>query len=299
MIKIRHLTSFLILFITCQSYAQNLDSLRLKIQQIISTKNAIVGVSIMGSNGQDTLSINGESHFPMQSVFKFHIALAVLSQIDEGKFSFDQKIEIPKTELLPDTYSPIRDKYPNGARLTIAELLEYTVSKSDNIGCDALLKLIGGPQVVENYFIKNKFKDISIKINEEVMQNNWELQFQNWTTPKASNKVLQSFYYNKQKLLSTKSHEFIWKVMQETETGKKRLKGLLDNVVVAHKTGTSGSNQEGLTAAVNDIGIVFLPNGQLFFISVFVTNSRENADINEKIIADISKATWDFFMAKK
>ena len=46
------------------------------------------------------------------------------------------------------------------------------------------------------------------------------------------------------------------------------------------------------------IGIVFLPNRQHFFISVFVTNSNEDAGTNEKIIADISKATWDYFTGK-
>ena len=84
--------------------------------------------------------------------------------------------------------------------------------------------------------------------------------------------------------------------MKETSTGTNRIKGQLpENTVVAHKTGTSGTNKEGLTAAVNDIGIVFLPDGQHFYISVFVTNSTENADTNEKIIADISKAAWDYF----
>lgn len=299
MTKLFHLTTLLFLFISSQASAQTADSLRQKIQQIISTKNAVVGVSIIGNNGKDTLSINGERHFPLQSVFKFHIALAVLSQIDKGKFFLDQKIKIEKKDLLPNLYSPIRDKYPNGATLTISKILEYTVSESDNVGCDLLLRLIGGPQAVEEYFIKNDFKNVSIKINEEVMQANWDLQFQNWTTPKAANEVLAKFYYNKTKLLSQKSYDFIWKVMKETETGKDRLKGhLLKNTIVAHKTGSSGANKDGLTAAVNDIGIVFLPNGQHFFISVFVTNSNENADTNEKIIADIAKATWDYFKTK-
>ena len=126
----------------------------------------------------------------MQSVFKFHIGLALLSEIDKGKFSLDQKIEIQKKDLLPDLYSPIRDKYPDGATLTISEILEYTISASDNVGCEVLLRLLGGPSAVENYFAKNKFKDVAIKFNEEQQQGNWDLQFQNWTTPKAANKVL-------------------------------------------------------------------------------------------------------------
>lgn len=290
--------SFLIIFLAGTAHSQT-DSLRRKIENIIKTKRADVGVAICGLERGDTVTLNGNRHYPMQSVFKFPIALAVLSQIDKGRFSFSQKIEIPKKDLLPGLYSPIRDKHPNGATLTIAEILEYTVSKSDNVGCDVLLRLIGGPQAVENYFAKNNFKDISIKINEEVMQNNWDMQFKNWTTPKAANEVLSHFYHNKKNALSKKSHGFIWKVMKETETGKEKLKGQLPKgTVVAHKTGWSGTNKEGITAASNDIGIVFLPQGQHFFISVFVANSKEDAATNERIIADIAKAAWDYFAAK-
>lgn len=299
MIKTLHLTTLLFLFISCQTSAQTVNSLRQKIEQIVSTKNAIVGVAIIGDNGKDTLTINGDRHFPLQSVFKFHIALAVLSQIDQGNFSLNQKIKIEKKDLIPNLYSPIRDKYPNGTILPISKILEYTVSQSDNVGCDLLLKLIGGPEVVEEYFIKNNIKDVSIKINEEVQQANWDLQFENWTTPKAANEVLSKFYYNKTKLLSKKSYDFIWKTMKGTKTGKARLKGQLPkNAIVAHKTGTSGANKEGLTEAVNDIGVVFLPNGQHYFISVFVTKSTENNETNEKIISDISKVTWDYFIKK-
>jgi beta-lactamase class A len=299
MIKRFRLMSLLFLFIFFQASAQTTDSLRQKIQQVIAAKNAVVGVSIIGNNGKDTLSINGDGHFPLQSVFKFHIALAVLSEIDKGKFSFDQRIKIEKKDLLPNLYSPLRDEYPNGATLTISKILEYTVSKSDNVGCDALLRLMGGPKAVEEFLLKNNFRNVSIKINEEVQQSNWNLQFQNWTTPKAASEILSSFYYNRKKLLSKKSHNFLLKVMKETETGQYRLRGGLPReTIVAHKTGSSGTNKEGLTAAVNDIGIVFLPNGLHFFISVFVTESKENADTNEKIIADITRETWNYFTTK-
>ena len=276
--------------------AQSISELKEKIQQIISEKKATVGVSIVGEKESDTLSVNGEMHFPMQSVFKAHIALALLSEIDKGKFSLSQKINIEKKDMLPGLYSPIREKYPEGASLSIAEILRYTVSESDNAGCDALLRLLGGPQVVEKYFVKNYFRDLAIRINEETQQNNWELQFQNWTTPKAACAVLASYYYNRKKLLSKKSYRFFWQLMRKTETGPHRLKGELPaGTVVAHKTGTSGTNKEGISAAVNDIGVIFLPTGKHFFISIFVTASAENTAANEKIIADIGKAAWDYF----
>lgn len=294
------LMTLILTFISAQTFAQTTDALRQKIQQIVSTKNAVVGVSIIGNDGKDIISLNGEQHYPMQSVFKFHIALAVLSQIDKGKFSLDQKIEIQKKDLIPNLYSPIREDYPNGATLPISKILEYTVSSSDNVGCEVLLRLIGGPKIVEDYFVKNHIKDVSIKVNEEQQQADWDLQFQNWTTPKAANETLVKFYNNKKKMLSQKSYDFIWKTMRETETGVNRLKGQLPKgTIVAHKTGSSGVNKDGLTAAVNDIGIIFMPNGKYFFISVFVTDSKENADTNEKIIADIAKETWNYFTSKK
>ncbi|WP_026461264.1 class A beta-lactamase, subclass A2 [Adhaeribacter aquaticus] len=296
MIRVFTLAIVFLLYLARQTFAQTSDSLPEKIQQIISAKNATVGVSIIGRNGKDTLSINGERHFPMQSVFKFHIALAVLSQVDKGTLSLDQKIKIKRKDLLPGLHSPLRDKYPNGATLPLAEILSYTVSNSDNVGCDALLRLLGGPQAVEKYFMENNFKAISIKINEEVMQHNWDLQFQNWTTPNAASNVLEAYYHNKNKLLSPKGYDFVWKEMRENESGKNRLKGRLpEGTVVAHKTGSSGKNKTtGITAAVNDIGIVFLPNGEYYFISVFVSNSKEDFNTNEKIIADISKAAWNY-----
>lgn len=294
------LTGLFLSLICCQTFAQTTDSLKEKIRQILSSKNVEVGVAITGKNRKDTLSIRGNQHFPLQSVFKFHIALAVLSQIDKGNFYFKQKIKIEKKDLLPDLYSPIRDENPNGATLTLSKILEYTVSQSDNVGCEVLLRLIGGPEVVEKYCKDNGIEDISIKINEEQQQADWNLQFQNWTTPKGANEILELFYLNKNNLLSKESYNFIWKVMKKTKTGQNRLKGQLPKwAIVAHKTGSSGVNKEGLTAAVNDIGIVFLPNKQYYFISVFVTKSTENAETNEKIIADISKVTWEYFTNNK
>ncbi|SDF91435.1 beta-lactamase class A/beta-lactamase class A VEB [Pedobacter terrae] len=288
--------SIFLLFITCYQVFAQTHVLNAKIQQIVASKHAKVGIAIKGPGIKDTLFINGDQHFPLQSVFKFHVALAILSQVDQGKFSMSQKINITKKDLLPDLYSPIRDRYPNGVNLPLSEILAYTVSQSDNIGCDILLRMIGGPEFVEKYCNSIGIQDVSIKINEEEQQSNWNAQFKNWTTPKAANEILELFYMNKNNLLSKKSYQFIWKVMRETKTGEGRLRGQLPTkTIVAHKTGSSGTNKQGITAAVNDIGVVFLPAGAHYFISVFVTESTENAATNEKIIADINKAAWDYF----
>lgn len=297
--RLFQLTALLLLLVTsCKAPYNKTDLLQNKIEQIVSDKKAVVGVSIIGNNGKDTLSLHGDRRFPMQSVFKFHIALAVLSEIDKGNLSLDQKIEIRKEDLLPeDFWSPLRDENPNGGSFTIERLIQYSVSHSDNTACDVLIRLIGTPKTVEQYIKKSGINDIQITFNEEEMQAKWENMFQNWTTPNAAGETLKLFYENKNILLSKGSYNFFWKTNKETTTGKNRIRGQLpDETIVAHKTGWSGTNKKtGITAAVNNVGIVFLPNGEYFIISVFVSESKEDFDTNEKIIADITKATYDFY----
>jgi len=281
-------------------YAQTVDSLRSRIDKIIAGKNAEVGVAIIGNNGRDKVILRGDQHFPMQSVFKFHLACAVLAEVDKGKISLQQKIKITAKDLKEDTWSPIKNAYPKGTVLTVADLLSYSVSQSDNIACDLLFNLIGGPAVVDTYLKQLDLKDISIVATEKQMHQDWNVQFNNWTTPVAANEALAAFFYNANKKLSYESHAFLWKIMKATTTGQKRIRGQLpEELVVAHKTGSSGADSNGVTAAVNDIGIVFIPKKSPFFISVFITNSKENNDTNEKIIADIAKAAYDYFKIER
>ncbi|MHC5354168.1 class A beta-lactamase, subclass A2 [Myroides sp. LJL115] len=299
----KNLTIVLLNILLCVSTvvnAQSIERLREDIKALALTKNARIGVAIKGVNPMDSLSLLGDKHFPMQSVFKFPIALTMLAEVDKGNFSLDQKIYIAKENLLPGLWSPIREKYPEGVTLPISEILNYTVSSSDNVGCDILLELLGKPQVVESFMHKKGLRDFAVKINEQVMQSNWDLQYLNWTTPKEANKMLEMFYENTDNQLSWVSHNFIWNTMKDTESGENRLKGQLpEGIVVAHKTGWSGVNkQTGISAAVNDIGVVFLENGSYFYISVFITDSKEDTPTNERVIADIAKLAWDYFNNK-
>ncbi len=284
---------------TFYTNAQSISSLRQKINGILQNKAATVGVAIRGETLSDTLSINGDMRLPMQSVFKFHLVLAVLHQVDIGKLSLDDDIHLDKTLIKYYTHlwSPLREKYPNGAQVTLSEIIEYTVAWSDNLGCDVLFELLGGTEAVQRFLHDIGIKDIAIVHNELIMQSAWPNQFENWTTAKAANQSLQIFYENRTNVLSLESHRFLLNILKGTKTGKKRIRGLLPkDAEVAHKTGTSGKNKNGLTGATNDIGIVFLPNGDHFYLSVLVCCSMESDDTNEQIIAEISKLVWNYFL---
>jgi beta-lactamase class A len=286
--------SLLFLLISAFIFAQQ-SVLDQKINSIIKEKKATVGVSVLGFENGFKYSKNADKKLPMQSVFKFHIAAAVLDFVDKGKLSLDQKIVLDKSNLLENTWSPLRDKYPNGGvEVPLSEVLEMTVAKSDNNGCDILLNLLGGTQTVQKFMDSKGVKGFQIRYNEEAMHKDWNVQYENYSTMNSATDVLKKFYDGK--LLSKKSTDYLMKVMLSTSTGlNKLIEQLPKNTPVARKTGASGKNKEGLTGAENEIAIITLPNGKHYAIAVFVSNSMETDAVNCKMISDISKTVWDYF----
>ena len=268
------------------------NNLRSRITEIAKEGKGTVAVSILNLDTRDTLSYNGHAHLPMQSVMKFSIAITVLHEIDKGHFKLDQLIHIDKSDYY-DTYSPLRDKHTAGDfDITIRELLSYMVSLSDNVACDVLLKTLGGIDKVNTYIHSIGVSNISFKATEYQMAQAWDVQYTNWAEVTGLTHLLDLAF--KPSFLSPASHAYLWKIMQETSTGPNQIKGQLPaGTVVYHKTGKSGTNKQGITAATNDIGIITLPNGKHLAIAIFVSDSPVDQTTRESIISRIARAAYD------
>lgn len=271
----------------------DMGELRLQINQMISTLNAVFGIGIYDFKDQDALFINRDERFAMMSVVKFPQAIAILSQVDEGILDHEMQIHFERSDLRPDTYSPLRDeRTENEFDISLSEALSYTISKSDNNVCDKLFEILEGPGSAEAYVHNLGLKNIAIGTNYADMGVN--TIYANQSSPGDMLELLRMFYEHE--LLSTGSGDLLWRKMVETTTGPDRIKGLLPGgTVVGHKTGTSGTDEHGNTAAFNDIGIVELPDGGSFAIVIFISNSKENERTNARIIAEIAKLAYDYF----
>lgn len=297
MIRFSHIFN-LIFFFPVLVFAQQ-AKLKSEIETISKQAQGIVGVGVMDLKTKETLLINQDHKFPMQSTFKFPLAIAVLDLVDKGKYKLDQKIHVAQSQLEKNTHSPMRDKYEGkDFDITVGELLSYSVSESDNNACDILFGLAGGTKKVNDYIHSLGVKDIAIVATEkEMAMDGWKTQYDNYARPSAYLELLQIAYERKK--LSKESHEFLWKTLVEGPTGLKRIKGLLPKgTEVAHKTGTSGTSDKGVAAATNDVGIVRLPNGKDIAVVVFVSDATVNLDTRELVIARIAKVVWDYYGVK-
>ncbi len=262
------------------------------IETIAAEAKGNVGVAAVVLETGESATLNAEQHFPMQSVYKLPISMAVMHEIDDEKLSIDEQIGVTKDDMAPaNLYSPLRDKYPDGGTLTVRELIEYAVSQSDNTACDVLIRLAGGADAIQQYLVAIGIKDMRVANPEREIQPNWPLQYENFATPNSAVTLLRSLQDGNG--ISDTNREILMKFMVDSTTGPNRLKGMLPKgTEVAHKTGTSGT-QNGITAATNDIGIITLPNGKHIATAVFVSDSPADENTREAVIAKIAKAVWD------
>lgn len=265
-----------------------------QIGQVLKDKKATVGVAVLANDTIIALH-NNQIHFPLFSVFKFHVALAVLDKMDKGHISLDSTMEIKAAQLLPNTYSPLKKKYPDqDFSISLRELMKYSVSLSDNNACDILIEYAGGIEKVNDYIKSLGLQDFNLAANEDLMHQSVATQYQNWSTPEAVVRLMN--IADKQTLFSTEYKDFLWQTLKETSTGTDKLKGQLPaDVIVGHKTGSSDRTPEGVKTADNDAGFVILPDGREYYITVLVMESQETDRENAAIIARISKIVYDSF----
>jgi beta-lactamase class A len=226
----------------------------------------------------------------MQSVFKFPLALKIFHDIEQGVYSLDQLVHIDEQDWVKGTLSPLRDSCKGQTvNVPLREIIRYTVSASDNNGCDILFRLAGGTGAVQDFIHEKGVRDIVIVATEAQMAQGWSVQYGDWCTPEAMTTLLRLFMEGR--ILSPASTRLLMQFLVETATGPRRIKGLLSSsMTVAHKTGTSNTNQEGITAATNDVGIITLPDGSHLIISVFVKDAHADETTREAVIARIAAA---------
>lgn len=282
---------------TLAGAAYGQSGLAQQINSVIDTSKATIGVGVLALNSEDSLLINDTVHYPMQSTYKLPLAMLILHMVDEGKLSLNQVVHIRRKQLDTKTWSPIVDEFPNqDVDLTLSQLLIYTVSKSDNNGCDKLFKIAGGCSAVNDYIHSLGIAEISIVATEAQMHKSWEAQYTNWCRPSAMLQLLRMLYEGK--TLSPSSKAFLLKAMVASTNSDARLKGLLPpGTIVAHKTGTSGTDKKGIRAATNDVGIVMLPNAP-YAIVVFVSDYPGGVERGEHMIAEISRIVYAYYATK-
>lgn len=269
-----------------------------------------------------TVASKGGERFPMASTFKIAVAGAVLAQVDAKHLSLDQMVAVDPAMVMPS--AGIAESFPfPGVSLSVRNLIETMMTKSDNTATDVLVKLVGGApavtawvrsvgvedirvdgdtagiigrfylvppgEAVVPYVTKALAADPGLEDRVSAPDAAYSDDIRDTATPQAMVSLLSRIANDH--ILSASSTEVLLGAMERCTTGPKRLKGLLpEGTVVQHKTGTLGPT-------VNDVGIIQLPNGRgRVAIAVFVKKSGLPEEARERAIAEITRSVYDYML---
>src|SRR4051812_26650369 len=118
----------------------SLTNLEQQLSSMVSNRSADVGIAALDLNTGETVSIKGNTPFPMASTVKVAIAALYLAQVDNGRRSLDDTIN----------GQPVRT------------LMRKMHIHSDNRAADILFKDVGGPRAVHDWLSDNGVQGVRV-----------------------------------------------------------------------------------------------------------------------------------------
>jgi beta-lactamase class A len=323
-IRIRIALSAL-LAIAVAAQAADISPLRKKIEQAASRAKGDVGIAVKHLESGTEILINADKKFPMGSTYKLPILVETYYQAAEGKFSLDDRVEVMPSDIHIGSGAMVALFDPPGVQLNIRNLINMAMRVSDNSAADILLNRVEPGNVTQ------RMKTLgleSIRVDRSTLEmildqsgldyaqfgalparevrklldsidaataakadDQFNKTDKDTAKPADMNRLLEMLV--KGEIVDREASDEIIAILKECQTGTARIPGLLPREVaieVAHKSGTIGGS-------INDTGIVFLPYGAGHLaITVFMKNTKATTAVRERVIADITRYAYDYFV---
>ena len=241
----------------------SLSGLEQQLSYLVANGSADVGIAALDLTTGESISVKGNTPFPMASTVKVAVAALYLAQVDHGRRSLD------------DTISG------QSARSLMRRMLVH----SDNHATDILLRDLGGPTALHNWLRQNGMTGLRVDRNiAQLLSDKRDLwDHRDSSTPTAMVDLLRRIY--RAELIKPESRNYLMNLMSQCATGKNRMKALLPfGTPVEHKTGT-------LNGLTDDIGFITLPDGHRIAIAIFARGGSDRP----RTIAEAARAIYDGF----
>jgi len=295
-----------------------------EIERIAPSAGGTVGVAVRHIESGREIHFNRGQRFPMGSTFKLPVAVQLLALVDEGRRSLDDVIALRPGDLRPGSGTLAKRFDPSRPEYSLRALLELMMIVSDNSATDIVWREAGGSPAVmarlralgvggfsvdrPTALLLAAAFGVDLPPGAEATPEAFQALMRTrpkgrreaaWAavakdprdtaTPEALVALLLKLW--RREALSPAQSTILLDIMERTETGRRRLRGLLPRGTrVIHKTGT-------LTGIVtNDAGIIELPGGAGHVaIAVMVRESLNAIPVQERAIAEIARAVYDHF----
>lgn len=281
-----------------------------------------VGIAVRDVHSDWVVEFNGETPMPQQSVSKLWVASTLLDQVDRGRISLSDTTLI-RPEDLTLFHQPLRQLVGrDGYRTTLSSLLERAMTQSDNTANDTLLRTVGGPEAIRDFFARKQISGIRFGPGERLLQSgtaglSWKQEYSignAFYTARANlpmnvrQAALDRYLADpvdgatavgmvdalaklkRGELLSSRSTDYLITTMRASRTGPRRLRGgVAPGWLFGHKTGT-GQDLAGRSTGYNDVGLLTAPDGRTYAVAVLIGATRRPIIERMQLMQSVSRA---------
>ncbi|WP_245799197.1 class A beta-lactamase [Virgibacillus siamensis] len=250
-----------------------------KFAQLENEFDARIGVYAIDTGTKQTVAYHPNERFAYTSTFKVLAAAILLKQNDIQEL--ERVIPYTKDDLV--TYSPVTEKHVDDG-MTLLEISEAAIRKSDNTAGNLLLEAIGGPDKFEQA-LRNIGDDVTQPERYETELNEFKPgNKRDTSTPKAMAANLKKVALSD--FLSKNKRELLIDWMKGNATGDALIRaGAPEGWKVGDKSGA------GSYGTRNDIAIVWPPNREPIVIAVMSRHNKEDAEYDDALVAKAAEIT--------
>ncbi len=242
-----------------------------------------VGLVIKDLKTGKTIFYNQDKLFPSASLVKVAVMAACFQAESEGKISFDDYFSLKSK--YKSRGSGILRYSPAGKKISLKELVELMITKSDNTATNILSGILSFD------YLNSCFRQMGLK-NTNFSRNVMDVTkyyrgIENYTTASDITQLLDKIYQHQ--LVSPAASERMLVLLKKQEIRDRLPRYLPKDLEIAHKTGLFDN-------VCHDAGIVFHPRGD-FLISVLVSDHRQHR-LAKELIGQIAKISFEYYENK-
>lgn len=202
--------------------------------------------------------------FAMCSTFKTYAAARVLQMVGRGQLSLENRVFVDPSDIVAN--SPVTEARA-GSEMTLAELTQAALQRSDNTAGNLLLKTMDGPPGITAFA-----RSIG---DERTRLDRWETELnsaipgdpRDTSTPSALATGYRALLVGD--VLSPPQRQLLEDWMRANQTSSMRA-GLSAGWTTADKTGS------GDYGSTNDVGIAYGPDGQRVLLAIMARSQAND-----------------------
>jgi beta-lactamase class A len=250
------------------------------IAQLESNSGGRLGVSVLDTKTGALAHHRGDERFPMCSTFKVLASAAVLKSAGNSLERLKQRVRFLESDIVEN--SPVTREHVGGEGMTLEELCEAAITRSDNTAGNLLLKNIGGAAGLTSFARSLGDKQTRLDRIEPDLNEAAPGDPRDTTTPNAMAANFRRLLLGDVLLPAARDQLVKWLIANKT--GDSRLRaGLPQSWRVGDKT---GAGEHGTT---NDVAIVWPPERAPLIIAVYLTGATIDSNGRNGVIAAVGR----------